>query len=73
MLGLLRRAVQAEARDWILRQPRARDRTCATFFAKTARRPGAAIRLVTHGIRLSSSPEGRGPGRRGVFCREVLP
>jgi len=52
VLGLLRRAVQAEARDWMRRQPRARDRTCPTFFARTARRPAAAIRLLTHGIRL---------------------
>ncbi len=52
VLGLLRRAAQAEARDWIRRQPRARDRTCPTFFAKMNRRLGTVIRLITHAIRL---------------------
>ncbi len=51
VLGLLRRAVQAEARDWRRRQPRVRDRTCPTFFAKMKERRGAVIRLITHGIR----------------------
>lgn len=47
VLGILRRAVQGEARAWIRRQPRARDRTTPTFFAKMNRRPGDAIRLIT--------------------------
>ncbi len=47
VLGILRRAVQGEARAWIRRQPRARDRTSPTFFAKLNRRPGDAIRLIT--------------------------
>jgi hypothetical protein len=47
VLGILRRAVQGEARAWIRRQPRARDRTSPTFFAKMNRRRGDAIRLIT--------------------------
>lgn len=47
VLGLLRRAVQGEARAWMRRQPRARDRTCPTFFAKMNRRIGHVIRLIT--------------------------
>lgn len=47
VLGILRRAAQGEARAWIRRQPRARDRTSPTFFAKMNRRPGDAIRLIT--------------------------
>lgn len=47
VLGLLRRAVQGEARAWIRRQPRARDRTCPTFLAKMSRRLGDVIRLIT--------------------------
>jgi len=47
VLGILRRAVQGEARAWIRRQPRARDRTTPTFFAKMNRRPGDAIQLIT--------------------------
>jgi hypothetical protein len=47
VLGILRRAVQGEARAWIRRQPRARDRTAPTFFAKMNRRPGDAIHLIT--------------------------
>ena len=35
-LGILRRAVQGEARAWARRQPRKRDRTCPTFLAKMA-------------------------------------
>lgn len=52
VLGLLRRAAQAEARDWMRRQPRARDRTFPTFFAKMNRRLGNVIRLITHAIQL---------------------
>lgn len=47
VLGLLRRAVQGEARAWIRRQPRARDRTCPTFLAKMSRRLAEVIRLIT--------------------------
>jgi hypothetical protein len=47
VLGLLRRAAQAEARAWMRRQPRARDRTCPTFFAKMNRRLNSVIRLIT--------------------------
>ena len=47
VLGILRRAVQGEARAWMRRQPRARDRTCPTFFAKMSRRLGAVIRSIT--------------------------
>jgi len=52
VLGLIRRAVQAEARDWMRRQPRARDRTCPTFFAKMNRRLGTVIHLITRPTRL---------------------
>lgn len=47
VLGLLRRAVQGEARAWMRRQPRTRDRTCPTFLAKMSRRLGAVLRLIT--------------------------
>lgn len=47
VLGILRRAVQGEARAWMRRQPRARDRTCPTFLAKMSRRPHDVIRLLT--------------------------
>lgn len=47
VLGILRRAVQGEARAWIRRQPRARDRTCPTFLAKMSRRRDAVIRSLT--------------------------
>jgi len=50
VLGILRRAVQAEARAWAPRQPRARDRTCPTFFAKMSRRIGQVIRGITRPI-----------------------
>lgn len=46
VLGLLRRAVQGEARAWMRRQPRARDRTCPTFLAKMSRRLGQVLRLI---------------------------
>jgi len=52
VLGLLRRAVQGEARAWIRRQPRARDRTCPTFLAKMSRRLGNVLRLITYPVRL---------------------
>jgi len=52
VLGILRRAVQGEARAWIGRQPRARDRTCPTFLAKMNRRLGEVIRLITCPVRL---------------------
>jgi hypothetical protein len=47
VLGLLRRAVQGEARAWIRHQSCARDRTCPTFFAKMNRRLGDIIRLIS--------------------------
>lgn len=50
VLGILRRAVQGEARAWIRRQPRARDRTCPTFLAKMSRRLGDVIRLITWSV-----------------------
>lgn len=43
-LGILRRAVQGEARAWARRQHRKRDRTCPTFLAKMSRRCGHVIR-----------------------------
>ena len=46
-LGLLRRAMHGEARAWMRRQPRVRDRTCPTFLAKMSRRPGKVIQLIT--------------------------
>lgn len=52
VLGILRRAVQGEARAWARRQPCARDRTCPTFLAKMSRRPGQVIHLLTRPIRL---------------------
>lgn len=52
VLGILRRAVQGEARAWIRRQPSARDRTCPTFLAKMSRRIGDVIRLITRPVRL---------------------
>jgi hypothetical protein len=51
-LGILRRAVQGEARAWARRQPRQRDRTCPTFLAKMSRRRGQVIRLITRPVRL---------------------
>ena len=47
VLGILRRAVQGEARAWIRRQPRVRDRTAPTFLAKMSRRLGDVLRLIT--------------------------
>jgi hypothetical protein len=47
VLGILRRAVQGEARAWIRRQPRVRDRTAPTFLAKMSRRVGDVLRLIT--------------------------
>ena len=52
VLGLLRRAVQGEARAWIRRQTRARDRTCPTSFAKMSRRLGHVINLIKCPARL---------------------
>jgi hypothetical protein len=52
VLGILRRAVQGEARAWARRQPRARDRTSPTFFAKMSRRIGQIVRSLTRPIRL---------------------
>jgi hypothetical protein len=52
VLGILRRAVQGEARAWARRQPRARDLTCPTFLAKMSRRVGQVIRCITRPVRL---------------------
>jgi hypothetical protein len=52
VLGILRRAVQGEARAWARRQPRARDRTCPTFLSKMSRRIGAVVRCLTRPTRL---------------------
>lgn len=52
VLGILRRAVQAEARAWARRQPRARDRTVPTFLAKLSRRCGEVVRCLTRPVRL---------------------
>ena len=52
VLGILRRAVQAESRAWIRRQKRARDRTCPTFLSKMSRRVGLIIRSITRPTRL---------------------
>lgn len=52
VLGILRRAVQAEGRAWARRQPRARDRTLPTFLAKMSRRGGEVVRCITRPIRL---------------------
>ena len=52
VLGILRRAVQAEGRAWARRQPRARDRTLPTFLAKMSRRCGEVLRCITRPIRL---------------------
>lgn len=52
VLGILRRAVQGEARAWARRQPRARDRTCPTFLAKMSRRIPQVIATITRPVRL---------------------
>ena len=52
VLGILRRAVQGEARARALRQPRAQDRTYPTFLAKMSRRLGQLIRCLTRSVRL---------------------
>lgn len=46
-LGWLRRFVQGEYAAWARRQPRARDRTQPTFFARIRGDPPAAVRFVT--------------------------
>ena len=52
VLGILRRAVQGEARAWARRQPRARDHTGPTFLAKMSRCGGEVIRCITRPVRL---------------------
>jgi hypothetical protein len=47
VLGILRRAVHGEARAWMRRQPRARDRTYPTFLAKMSRRLAHVLRSLT--------------------------
>lgn len=46
-LGWLRRFVQGEYAAWARRQPRARDRTQPTFFARLRGDPAAALRFLT--------------------------
>ena len=52
VLGILRRAAGGEARAWIRRQARARDRTTPTFFAKMNHRIGLIIHSITRPIAL---------------------
>lgn len=52
VFGILRRAVQGEARAWMRRQTRARDRTCPTFFAKMSHRIGLIIRSIAGPVAL---------------------
>jgi hypothetical protein len=47
VLGILRRAVQGEYRDWARRQRRARESTCPAFKEKMSRRLELVIRFVT--------------------------
>jgi predicted transposase YbfD/YdcC len=46
-LGIVRRAMQGEFRDWARRQRRARDSTCPAFKEKMSRRLDLVIRFVT--------------------------
>jgi predicted transposase YbfD/YdcC len=46
-LGIMRRAIQGEFRDWARRQRRARDSTCPAFKEKMSRRIDLVIRFVT--------------------------
>lgn len=46
-LGWLRRFVHGEYAAWSRRQPRVRDRTQPTFFARIRGDPAAAVRFVT--------------------------
>lgn len=47
VMGILRRAVQAEYRDWARRRPKARDRTFPTFRDLMSRRINLAVRFAT--------------------------
>ena len=47
VLGILRRAVQGEYRDWARRQRWARESTCPAFKEKMSRRSDLVIRFVT--------------------------
>ena len=47
VLGIFRRAMHGEARAWMRRQPRARDRTLPTFQSKMKRRIGDIVRSIT--------------------------
>ena len=47
VLGILRRALQGEYRDWARRQRRPRDRTCPVFKEKMGRRVNLVMRFVT--------------------------
>jgi hypothetical protein len=48
VLGILRRAMHGEARAWMRRQSRARDRTLPTFHTKMSRRIGLVVRSIAH-------------------------
>jgi hypothetical protein len=52
VFGILRRAVAGEARAWMRRQVRARDRTHPTFKAKMTRRIGTIIHSICRPTRL---------------------
>ena len=47
VLGILRRAIRGEYRDWARRQRRARESTCPAFEEKMSRRIDLVIRFVT--------------------------
>jgi len=47
VLGIMRRAIQGEYRNWARRQRRARDSTCPAFKEKMSRRLDLVIRFVT--------------------------
>ena len=50
VLGILRRAIQGEYRDWTRRQRRPRDSTCPVFKEKMSRRINLVMRFVTGGV-----------------------
>lgn len=47
VLGILRRAVQGEYRDWARRQRKPRESTCPAFQEKMSRRIDLVIRYLT--------------------------
>ena len=50
VLGVMRRAIQGEYRDWARRQPRARESTGPAFKEKMSRRLNLVIRFLTGGV-----------------------